>query len=67
MKSYDPLDRNRLHVDHVHAETTDDGDQVLVHVRLVYTPWEPGPAQDRLWELRNAVTLVSKVLEGLDA
>jgi hypothetical protein len=67
MKSPDPLDRQRLHVDHVHAETTDDGDQVLVHVRLVYTPWEPGPAQDRLWELRNAVTLVSKVLEGLDA
>ena len=65
VKSYDPLDPRRLHVDHVHAKTTPSGDQVLVEVRFVYQPWEPSEAQDRLWETRNAITLVSKVLESI--
>ena len=65
MKSYDPLDPRRLHVDHVHAQTIPSGEQILVEVRFVYQPWEPSEAQDRLWETRNAITLVSKVLESI--
>ena len=63
--SYDPLDPRRLHVDHVHAQSTPSGEQILVDVRFVYQPWEPSDAQDRLWETRNAITLVSKVLESI--
>ena len=65
MKSYAPLDPRRLHVDHVHAQTTPSGEQIVIEVRFVYQPWEPSDAQDRLWETRNAITLVSKVLESI--
>jgi hypothetical protein len=65
VKSYDPLDPRRLHVDHVHTQTTPSGEQILVEVRFVYQPWEPSDAQDRLWETRNAITLVSKILESI--
>jgi len=65
VKSYDPLDPRRLHVDHVHAETTPSGEQVLVEVRFVYQRVVKSYDQDRLWEVRNAITLVSKVLESI--
>lgn len=65
MKSYDPLDPRRLHVDHVHAHTIPSGEQIVIEVRFVYQPWEPSDAQDRLWETRNATTLVSKILESI--
>lgn len=63
MKSPDPLDVSRLEVERVSAEITHFHEVVTVTLVLRYTPWEPGPAQNPLFEQSNALRCVDAVLK----
>lgn len=62
MSSPKPEDPVRLSVIRATARIDSDFD-VIVTVAFRYSPWEPGPAQDVLFEQINALRCVRDVLD----